>query len=810
MDLAAAFYFSVYCLAALAGGILAWAEGTASVTILTAPIAIMLLYFNERYRVLRLDGGWVALAGLMAFVFPATEFFRGDEEFRLLSGAHLLVMLQWVLLAYNKTAHQYWWICALSCLQVAIAAVLTTSPVFGIFILTYMFWALWTLSLYTLLLARLRFGRSDQTLMRKSDWVWPALVRATSDSRRDGEQTHSRFGSESQRQFSERVHPVSEFRGSFQCEPHETDLNWRFVFGITGMSASALFLGLILFLLTPRLWLGAVTQMQEGNTTPGARRSVTGFSEAIRLNDFGTILESSAPVLQLNLSDDETEVPLSVEETLQLTGQDEILLRGAALAIYDRGGWIPFEARNEKDVPSSAIFRVPEPVPLVRQDIRIEPMGSNTLFTMGYPIYVKFDRAGYRARRHAVTGALSLSLSGGLIGGAKRYTVWSSKDPKWQPSERLSLAKLPPAYSFLPLKLKQLTAYTEKVLEPLKQKFGENPVPPEKIAHELLIHLRDSGQFRYSLDRSVIDSELDAIEDFLVNRKYGHCQYFASALALMLRTEGIPSCVITGFKGGLEDPVSHRVEVQERHAHAWVEAFLDGAWVTLDATPSDEREQTVAAVGDRLRLWHQITNFGSMLWNDYVINLSLSKQQQDLYRPAQNFFQNVARQSKSLVNLWSRFAVSAKLFMSEPQRWFSWQGGLVAFVLMLFLAGCYHLLRLIRLTCVRLWHNGRRAQRESLRVEFHQRFLALLKSLGLVPSPTQTQREFAEQVTAEWTRLQLPAELQPLAAAVATAYDEIRFGAQPITEAQNQRLLESVDRLTSFFRQSSSKSDQRK
>lgn len=158
MELAAAFYISVYSLAALAGGILAWAENVPSVTMLTAPIAIALLFLNERHRLVRLDGGWVALAGFAAFAFPALEFFRGDEEFRLLSGAHLLTILQWVLLAYHKTAHQYWWICALSCLQVAIAAVLTTSPVFGIFILIYMFWALWTLSLFTLLLARLRFG----------------------------------------------------------------------------------------------------------------------------------------------------------------------------------------------------------------------------------------------------------------------------------------------------------------------------------------------------------------------------------------------------------------------------------------------------------------------------------------------------------------------------------------------------------------------------------------------------------------------------------------------------------------------------
>ena len=49
---------------------------------------------------------------------------------------------------------------------------------------------------------------------------------------------------------------------------------------------------------------------------------------------------------------------------------------------------------------------------------------------------------------------------------------------------------------------------------------------------------------------NVIDSSLDPVEDFLVNRKQGHCEYFASALALLLRSIDIPSRVINGFKGG--------------------------------------------------------------------------------------------------------------------------------------------------------------------------------------------------------------------------------------------------------------------
>ncbi|MDB5391979.1 MAG: transglutaminase domain protein [Planctomycetaceae bacterium] len=807
MDLAAAFYISVYSLAALAGGILAWAENVPSVTMLTAPIAIALLFLNERHRIIRLDGGWVALAGFAAFAFPAMEFFRGDEEYRLLCGAHLLAILQWVLLAYHKTAHQYWWVCALSCLQVAIAAVLTTSPVFGVLILIYMFWALWTLSLFTLLLARLRFGLSDQSLTQKSNWQWPELTRPAALPAESKRPPVSSSTNETSEKEVSRLREASAFRGTFQCEPHETDLSWRFVFGICGMSTMALILGLVLFLLTPRVWIGPVNPLQDETSSSGRGRNITGFSDNVRLNDFGKILESSAPVMEVKLIDDATNETLSLTEALRQVGQDEALFRGAALATYDRGQWIAYDPRSTDDIPTGPSPFRPQTVPLVRQEIRLEPTGTNALFTLGHPVYVKLEGAE-KARRQKQTAAVSLprgSMNGASRSSRRSYTVWSLKKGAENPY-RLADGALAATYSLCPPSLELLPAYTRELLAPMKRSAGMGHAPSQtKIAQTLVAYLRDSGNFHYSLDRSVINPGLDPIEDFLINRKYGHCQYFAAALGLMLRVEGIPSCVITGFKGGIEDSERQLLEIQQRHAHAWVEAFLDGEWVTLDPTPYDGREEVVASVGDRMRFWHRFTAFATLLWNDYVINLTLSRQQQDLFGPAQELLQTIGGQTKEASSLWRGLAETASQFWSHPENWFSLQGGVVAFLFMLFLAGCFQLFRLAWRLYRNIWCQNTLAQRDSLRLEFHLRFLALLKPLGFVPAPTETQREFAALVAADWERLQLPAELQTIAVEVARAYDGVRFGRQPLPEAEKLRLLRSVERLELELRRPHSK-----
>jgi transglutaminase-like putative cysteine protease len=91
--------------------------------------------------------------------------------------------------------------------------------------------------------------------------------------------------------------------------------------------------------------------------------------------------------------------------------------------------------------------------------------------------------------------------------------------------------------------------------------------------------------YRYSLrfDRA---RGLDPVVDFLTRHREGHCEYFASALALLGRAAGVSTRVAGGYKVGERHPYGGYHVVREKNAHAWVEAWVDGAWRTYDATPA--------------------------------------------------------------------------------------------------------------------------------------------------------------------------------------------------------------------------------
>jgi transglutaminase-like putative cysteine protease len=102
-------------------------------------------------------------------------------------------------------------------------------------------------------------------------------------------------------------------------------------------------------------------------------------------------------------------------------------------------------------------------------------------------------------------------------------------------------------------------------------------------------HLR--SEFTYSLS-STRERGLDPILDFLYVHRVGHCEYFASAMALMARTLGIPTRVVTGYRVAERNPYLGHYVVRERNAHAWIEAWLpERGWVTYDPTPMAELPQ---------------------------------------------------------------------------------------------------------------------------------------------------------------------------------------------------------------------------
>lgn len=97
-------------------------------------------------------------------------------------------------------------------------------------------------------------------------------------------------------------------------------------------------------------------------------------------------------------------------------------------------------------------------------------------------------------------------------------------------------------------------------------------------------HLR--AHYEYSVDSIYQSQGVTPLSDFLFEAKSGHCEYFASALAIMLRTIGIPSRLVTGFSATSQNPLTGYYEIYALDAHAWVEAYIDNlGWLILEPTP---------------------------------------------------------------------------------------------------------------------------------------------------------------------------------------------------------------------------------
>ncbi|PCI37118.1 MAG: hypothetical protein COB53_07415 [Elusimicrobia bacterium] len=123
----------------------------------------------------------------------------------------------------------------------------------------------------------------------------------------------------------------------------------------------------------------------------------------------------------------------------------------------------------------------------------------------------------------------------------------------------------------------------EKVIRRIAQEWGLTKLPPGKAIDAMLAHF--SENFHYSIYRKEEAGERP-LEEFLTTRRRGHCEYFATTAVLLMRAAGVPARYATGFVVREQDRYEEGFVVRGRHAHAWARAYLNGKWVTVDATPA--------------------------------------------------------------------------------------------------------------------------------------------------------------------------------------------------------------------------------
>ncbi len=788
--------YSIYGHVAFSAVMLLVAEGTKTSfppQTLTVPIALAAFFVVERWERFDLPT-WIGnVGGTIAVLISAWTLISGDNEARLLSLAHFLVYLTWIVLLQRKTQRHFWSLCALSVGQAAVGAVLTEAPIYGVMLVGFMFASIWTLTVFTLYTSHREFDTADQMTTAPAAKVEPLDVSPT-----DG--------------LLHELHRPSTVIGSVQRDPSRKWINTRFTLGNVGMGFASLMMAFLLFLIVPRnqeIW-GSGKKLNSEN---GA---MTGFAREIQLGDLGQILESNKRVMEVRLFENGTDRELDIEQYARTVGYDEPYFRGSVMDEYERGRW-KNRTRGRTFTPS--VLRnplLPEPGS-IRQEILLEPVDDEVLFGMPPIVGGKLDNTDDSILRDDRTMMLRLPESQQKPKGQIQYTLLSprptsSKEPHLYGNEfseqRNELAsRLNRWYLQVPNELTRLSqlAQQKSGFDPslesrnrnARQADGnennaQNPSPRER-ADRLLHYLQDSGEFGYTLNARVNDPRDDPIEDFLFARKVGHCEYFASALTLMLRSVRVPARLVSGFKGVEVDEYSGHALVQERHAHAWVEAFIDGQWKLYDPTPSNLRSASVDKIGGELTGWSRFETGLRNFWSRYVVNLN-ELQQRNLLSPVKEMALWLGMRIRSIWMNAGEHLKRVREIVMTPRRWFSWEGGIISFFLLLGLVGMAALLRWLVRTLIKQLKDRRLASRHAERqIAFYERFRRLCAKAGYRRRPSQTQREFARFVQTQVQSAVDQATRETKFDPVAEAFYRVRFGHQQLDTDELNRLDQFLD-----------------
>ncbi len=399
--------------------------------------------------------------------------------------------------------------------------------------------------------------------------------------------------------------------------------------------------------------------------------------------------------------------------------------------------------------------------------------------------------------------------------GVYDYEVLSSHDyDRPQPGESVPLHERGGVLAFPSERLERLLEVPEG-LRPRLRGIAQAVLEQETIepgdvvasARALERYLRDSGQFGYPLRMDVVDARLDPIEDFLLNRKEGHCGYFASALTVLLRSIDIPARMGNGFKGGDWNDLSRVLSVRQKHAHSWVEAYLGegpehtARWLTLDPTPATEREQSVARVGGIGRNLRQLTDLVRYLWVFYIVGFNAERQNTLLYEPIRTLIRT-AKDGFALMGGALQSAFSELITFQTVTQLISVRGFFVSFSVLLLLVFLFRGgLRLWRRFLG--WYRGADEDTAALSasVVFYRRLAQLLSEYGLERPPAETQHEFARRAAVFLAGS--GSNTEPVADVprqVAEAFYRVRFGHRELAPAELTLLEARLDALEESLR----------
>ncbi len=348
------------------------------------------------------------------------------------------------------------------------------------------------------------------------------------------------------------------------------------------VGASGFLVTAALFAVVPRL------EFRRGFHRFSRANAVAGFSDEITLREITGIKSDRRVVARIEFPDREPD-------------RGSLYLRGAVYSTYSNGGWRPLKS-PASPVPRAGFhhfFPVSPRGPVDVADITLEPADHPRLFAYGEPVLIE---GNFGPLLSDAEGNLFLPQPGHPT---MRYRLRFSRDPvrraerQAEPEDRY--LEFPDGY--------------EDVRDLGIEAAGGAETGAARAARVLAF-------FRTGFRYTAADPA-PTLRRFLFEDRAGYCEHYAAGLALLLRAAGVPSRVAVGYLGGEWNPMGRYLIVRQSDAHAWVEAWIDGRWTTLDATPPQGEGSPFFRRTGPLFLY---ADWLRQRWDKYVMNYSLRMQ----------------------------------------------------------------------------------------------------------------------------------------------------------------------------------------
>jgi hypothetical protein len=531
------------------------------------------------------------------------------------------------------------------------------------------------------------------------------------------------------------------------------------------VAVGAIIIGGTLFFFFPRFSAGYLgrTSMQPS--------LMSGFSDDVELGQIGEIKKNPAVVMRVK-----TGAPVAYSR---------LRWRGIALTTFDGRRWSTPNHRQPVALTPNLMGAInvsdPEqnlssPGAELDYEALVEPMATDAIFVPSNAVSVV---GGFNGENpHAINNVrrtyLFRDFTGSLFNPFRNYApvryFGVSRLPTIQPANlRAASTNYPDEIRNTYLQVPQL----DKRILPFTQSVIARATNPYDKALAIETYLRT--RFTYTLDLTG-NVDKDPLATFLFKTRAGHCEYFASSMAIMLRAVGIPSREINGFLPGEYNDLGGDYIVRASDAHSWVEAYFPGTgWVTFDPTPASTEQSGFLS---RLGLY---IDWMELNWNEWVINYDFAHQVQ----MAQNMQRNTRNWTEAARNWFTLQQVSGK---QKLKSWLS-RSGDITFALPVVLAILLVLLRYnvigFALRKLRFNLQLRRPSRGSanpqLASRLYSELLRLLAKRGFARKESQTALEFAGAVSEP--------RLAPAVRAFTQIYAQARFGGAACDTARLRGLL---------------------